>query len=247
MLWGLVVISLFGTVRCYNTDLAGALGGLPVVGPMVQPTQPPPAYVEAIGTPAPSTLPEADLAAWFPAEAPTDPYSAQLWREIDLFVTISGTNAGWAETCKKASEAAGASREANPKLAALACSSDPTVTQMQQFAAQALGAQAAVALWMKGELNGSLGAIHARQAELRVVCTAGVVARQGPGSTWSEACTKALDSAFTLGDGPATFTAIGEAFALAAAEIARLDPEVDAEPGYFGASSATSPTPTPAP
>lgn len=56
----------------------------------------------------------------------------------------------------------------------------PTVTQFQQFAVHLLAAQASLALWIKGENDGSLAAVQARQAELRVFCTTSVVARQGP-------------------------------------------------------------------
>jgi hypothetical protein len=237
-LFGLVLLSLVGTARLHNADFASALGGLPIVGPLVQPTPAPPAYIEAIGTPAAVTLPEADYAAWFPAEAPVDPYAVAVWKQVDAFVPVAGTKAGWAEACKAVGAVAGSDRTANPRLAALACSSDPTVTQMQQFALHVLGAQASVALWIKGEPNGSVGAIQGRQAELRVFCSAEVIARQGPDSPWTEACDRALDAAYLAGDGPATFEALGEAYLAAAAEIARLDPEVDTEPGYFGAATA---------
>lgn len=239
-LWALVLLSFFGTARCYNADLADALGGLPIVGPMVQPTQPPPAYIETIGTPAPATLPEADYAAWFPAEAPADPYAVTVWKQVSQFAPIAGTKAGWTEACKAVSAAAGADRAANPRLAALACSSDPTVTQMQQFALHVLGAQASVALWIKGEPDGSVAAIQGRQAELRVFCATGVVGRQGPETPWAEACAKALDAAYATGDGATTFAALGEAYLLAATEIAVLDPDVDQEPGYFGSASGAA-------
>ena len=243
-LWALVLLSMLGTARCYNADLASALGGLPIVGPMVQPPEPVPAYVNAIGTPVAVELPAADYATWFPAEPAEDPYAVVVWKQIDAFVPVAGTKSGWAPACKAVSEAAGGDRAANAKLGALACSNDPTVTEMQQFALHVLGAQASVALWIKGEWNGSTGAIQARQAELRVLCTTSVIARQGPGSPWPSACEKALDAGYMAGNGPATFAALGEAYAAAAAEIARLDPETDAEPGYFGTAS---PTATPAP
>lgn len=232
-LFAVLLVSFLGTAQCYNADLVTALGGLPVVGPMVQPTQPPPAYIETIGTPAPARLPEVDYAAWFPAETPGDPFVLSTWQQIDRFVPVAGTRTGWPEACKAVSGAAGSDRAASPLLGALACSSDPTVTQMQQFALHVLGAQASVALWIKGEPNGSIGAIQARQAELRVFCTAGLIARQGPESPWPAACEKALDASYLSGDGPATFAALGEAYRAAATEIAALDPEIDAEPGYF--------------
>ncbi|MBK9341487.1 MAG: hypothetical protein IPN07_00270 [Dehalococcoidia bacterium] len=42
-----------------------------------------------------------------------------------------------------------------------------------------------------------------------------------------------MDAAYLAGDGPATFDALAGAYLLAASEIARLDPEIDAEPGTF--------------
>jgi len=238
-LWALVLLALLGSARCYNADLASALGGLPIVGPMVVAPEKTPAYLDAIGTPVTPALPEADLATFFPAEAPTDPYDAPRWGQVAEFVTLSGTPSGWALTCKAASDAAGADRAASPLLGALACSSNPTVTQFQQFAAHVLGAQASLALWIKGAPNGTLAAIQGRQAELRVFCTTGVVARQGAeNTTWAEACTGALDAAYLDGDGPATFEALATAYTAAATEIARLDPETAQEPGYFGTAPA---------
>lgn len=238
-LFALILLAFLGTARCYNAALASAFGAVPIVGAMVQPPDAAPAYLKAVGTPAPSTLPESDPATWFPAEAPADPYSAALWRDIKLFATIAQTQQGWTDACKKISGAVGEDRTASPKLGALACSSDPTVTQFQQFAVHLLAAQASLALWIKGENDGSLAAVQARQAELRVFCTTSVVARQGPPETaWSQACAKGLDASYLKGDGPATFTALGDAYTLAANEIAKLDPKVSQEPGYFGAAAA---------
>ncbi|MGE0601440.1 MAG: hypothetical protein AB7J35_18495 [Dehalococcoidia bacterium] len=240
-LFGLLLLSFIGTARCYNADFASAVGGLPIVGPIVVPTQPVPEYVKAIGTPAAATLPEAKYEAWFSAEEGADPLDVAVWKEIEAFVPIASSKAGWAEACKAVGAVAGGDRAANANLGALACSSDATVTQMQQFAVKVLGAQAAVALWIKGELNGSTGAIQARQAELRVLCATSVIARQGPAATtWTDACEKVMDASYLEGDGPATFTAIGEAYAAVAAELAILDPEIDQEPGYFGATDASA-------
>ena len=44
-----------------------------------------------------------------------------------------------------------------------------------------------------------------------------------------------MDPAYLTGDGPTTFAALADAYLLAAIEIARLDPEIDAEPGTFSA------------
>ncbi len=240
-LFALILLAFLGTARCYNADLAAAFGAVPIVGAMVQPPDAAPAYLKAVGTPAPSTLPESDPATWFPAEPPADPYNAALWRDIKLFATIAQTQQGWTDACKKISGAVGEDRTANPKLGALACSSDPTVTQFQQFAVHLLATQASLALWVKGETDGTLAAVQARQGELRVLCTTSVVARQGPPDTaWSKACAKGLDASYLKGDGPTTFTALGDAYALVAAEIVKLDPKVAQEPGYFGAAAAAA-------
>jgi hypothetical protein len=47
-----------------------------------------------------------------------------------------------------------------------------------------------------------------------------------------------MDAAYLGGDGPTTFTALGEAYTLAAAEIAKMDAEIDQEPGFFGPAAA---------
>ena len=231
-----VVLALFSTIRCYNADLAASLGGLPIVGPMIDPPAVAPAYVKTIGTPAAQALPEADFTAWFPADPATDPYNPALWTVIDAHMFAAGTQAGWAEVCKKLAGAAGADRAANPQLGALACSDNGTVTQLQRFAVGVLAARASVALWLTGAPGGTIGAIQGRQGELRVLCTSSVVSRQGPANgPWQQACTKALDAAYLTNDGAATFAALGAAYTLAAAELARLDPTIDQEPGYFGA------------
>jgi len=243
-LFALILVAFLGTARCYHADLGAAFGSAPIVGPMVQPPETAPDYLKAVGTPAPVTLPEADVATWFPAEPPADPYSPATWQGIQAFATVAQTPDGWIAACKKVAETAGTDRTANPKLGALACSADPTVTQFQRFAVQVLGAQASLALWIKGDAGSSLAAVQARQAELRVTCATSVVGRQGPATTpWAEACTKALDASYLSGDPPATFTALAAAYELAANEIAKLDPAIATEPAFAGAAA----TPTAAP
>lgn len=229
-----VVLALLATARCYSADLAGALAGVPIVGPMVSPPASTPGYVSNIGKPATATLPETDFSKWFTLDAP-DPYDVTLWTSIESFLANTTTQAGWTEACKKVSAAAGSGRSANPPLGALACSGDGTVTQLQGFAAKLLAAQAMVALWLKGAPGASTGAIQARQGAIRLACAVDVVARQGgSGSAFAQACAKALGVAYLSGDGATTFTALGEAYRLVAGEIARLDPTIDPEPGYFG-------------
>lgn len=229
-----VVFALVTTARCYHADYAASLSSVPIVGAIVSPPPAVPAYVNTIGTAAAVAVPETDLTKWFPTDATVDPLDPTVWSSIDAFLASTGTQAGWAETCKKAGTAAGADRSANPKVAALACSSDASVTQFQQFAAKVLATQAAVALWLKGAPGGTLSAIQGRQGEVRVLCGTGLVARQPATSPFVEACAKALDASYLANAGDATFAAIGDAYALIAGELAKLDPTVDAEPGYFG-------------
>lgn len=235
-LWGLLLLSLFGTARCANADFATALGGVPFVGPMVVPQPTTPAYLEAIGTPAPATLPDLDFAVWFAADPAPNAAASETWQQMDL-VAVAGTTTGsWAEICKKAGTASGADRAAAPLPGALACSTDATVTQMQRFALELLGLRAAVGLWMRGDRP--IAAIQARQGQVRLTCSTHVIARQGPGvNPWTQACALALDAAYLAGNGPATLDAVIAAYVAVAGEIARLDPEVDAEPGYFGAAA----------
>lgn len=232
----LVALALLGTARCYAADPEQALAGLPIVGPIVAPGAATPSYVEAIGTPAAASLPEAPMDAWFQPAADADPLDVATWSAIDAFLGHTTTHANWAEACKQASQAVGAERTANPRLAALACSSDGSVTALQRFAANVLSARARMALFIKGAPGSSIGAIQSRQAEIRLACEVGFVSRQaGAGSPYTEVCAKALDPAYLVGDSPATFAALGEAYDLLAAEIARLDPTVDPEPGFFEA------------
>ena len=231
----LVALMLVGTGRCYASDIEATVSGLPVVGPMVDPPPGYPAYVDTIGTPAPSGLPEADLSTWFAADQ-ADPYDVTLWREVATFVAVMDTPKGFAEACKAAGAAAGTDRASNPALAALACSSDGTVTQLQHFAAGLLALRAEVALWYRGAPGASLGAIEARQGELRLQCEIGVGARQGAGSVYEQACAAALVPAT---DPPALFAAIGTAYTAVAGDIATRDPDIDSEPGYFQPAAAT--------
>ncbi|MEX0782162.1 MAG: hypothetical protein WD557_05890 [Dehalococcoidia bacterium] len=233
-----VALSLAGTTRCYSADPEATLAGVPILGAMVATAPQTPAYVETIGTPAASALPEADLATWFQPAEGADPYDVPTWQAIDAFAAHSSTPAGWTELCKAAGAAAGSDRAANPKLGALACSDDGSVTQLQRFAADLLSAQSRVALYLKGAPDTSVAAIQARQSEIRLACTYGAPSRQGgEGSVLAQACTAAQDTAYLHGDAAATFAALGAAYELVANEIARLDPTVDPEPGFFEADA----------
>src|SRR5690606_38715220 len=156
-----------------------------------------------------------DISTWFQPQdadgdtdsvsAATDPYDPVRWAGIAAFLAESGTRAGWAETCAAAASAAGSDRTEAPLLGALACSDVPSVTLAQQFAARVLAAQAEVALWIRGARDATPTTVAALQGEIRLVCTTGVIAREGPESPYAEACTLALDSSHLTGDGPATF------------------------------------------
>ena len=230
LLLGFVLLS---TARCYGADLEASLGGLPIVGPMVAPAAAEPAYIATIGTPAPAAPPETDLALFFPAES-TDPYDVARWSTVRSFLAASHTQSGWTEVCKKAAEAAGADRAAKPQLGALACSNDGSVTAMQQFAARVLEAQASLALYIKAAPGAGQSAVQGVQGELRVICTTGILGRQGGAdSPWGLACAAALDTAYLAGDAPATFAKLGEAYASGAALLAAADATIDDAPGYF--------------
>lgn len=231
----LVVLSLFLSARCYNADMVGALGGLPIVGPMVSPPPATPGYVTAMGTPATTTLPDTDPAKWFVTDASTDPYDATKWTAIQAYLANASTQVGWAEVCKKVAGSAGADRSAKAQLGALACSADPSVTRLQTLAVDILRAQAVTALWIKGAPGGSLGAIQGVQGEIRIFCATDITSREGADSPLVQACAKALDTSYVSGDARATFTAFGDAYTLAATEIAKRDPKTAQEPAYFDA------------
>lgn len=228
----LVALLLAGTARCYRSDPAATIAGLPIVGAIVNPPPTTPAYVDTIGTPAANPLLETDLATWFDPAA-EDPYDVARWQQIRAFVAAMGTKDGFAEGCKQAATAAGADRAAKPEIGALGCSDDGTITQLQRFAVQELALEAEVVLWYRGVPGASVGAIESRQAEVRLACSYDVVARQGPSSPFAQACALALGTAYREGDAPATLTALGEAYRLTAGELARLDPTIEQEPGYF--------------
>ena len=234
-MYAVVALALLGSAKCYNADLAASLAGVPVVGAMVSPPPAVPAYVNAIGTEAPSSLPSSDLKTWFPTDTTADPYDPTMWTAVRDFLANTGTQAGFSEACKKATDAAGGDRSASPALGALACSADPSVTALQAFPLAILAIRAEVALWVKGAPGSSIGAIQARQSELRLLCTTDTHLRLGgPTGPFGDACTKALDTSYLTGDAAATFTATGDAYTAVAAEIAKRDPKTAAAPTYFG-------------
>lgn len=235
--WVVLALLFLGTARCYTADLAAGVAGVPVVGPMLVPPPTTPAYVQAIGTPAPVELPEADVAAWFPAEGGWKGVPPAQWQAMALAAAAAGTPAGWAELCAKASAAAGADRAAAPLPGALACSDDPALTSVQRVALQLFDLRAALGLWLNGAPNGSIGAVQARQGGLRLLCATTAPGRVDPAAL-AAACAKGLDAAYLAGDGAATMAAVEEAYAGLAAAIAAADPTVEGEPAVYGAQAA---------
>lgn len=237
-----VALMLLGVARCYSANLD--VSGLPPGGG--SPAAVAPAYSASIGTPAAVTLPEIDFAKWFSPEGAegvrADPYNSTAWSQVDAFFAASRTQAGWTGACKKAAEAAGADRSAKPEIGALACSADPAVTPIQRFAVQVLGARAEVALWIRGVPGHGQGGVSGRQGEIRLMCAIDVIAREGGAdSVYAQACAKALDTSYLSGDPAVTFTALGEAYMLVAAEIVARDPGVASEPAYYPTAAEKAP------
>ncbi len=212
------------------------VAALPIVGPLLepQPAQQSPKYVSSIGTPAAVTLPETDFATWFPEKPRTDPYETPFWTVVDKVTGNASTSGGWAEVCKKVSTATGADRTAKQKLGALACSDDPTVTQLQRLVVLVLNAQAGLALSVKGVPEFGLGTLQGRQGEIRVICII-ETARLGVDSAVAQACGKALDLSYLAGKPADTFTSLGEAYTLLATAVATQSPKTAAEPATFEA------------
>lgn len=232
---GAVAVLLFGTASCYQLDVEDSPVAALVFPSPVTPT---PAYVEAIGTPAAVSIPEADYADWFPgaAEPETSPPGLAAWQEMAAFQAAASTAEAWAEACAEVSPVAGSDRAAEPLLGALACSDDPSVTAIQRFNLLILGARAHTELWMRGVPGFNTAGIEARLGQVRNACNGDVAGRDAAdGSPFQQACALAGDSSYREGDGAATFEALGEAYAVMAAEIARRDPTVDPEAAFFGA------------
>lgn len=112
---------------------------------------------------------------------------------------------------------------------------DASVTALQPFATGILARRAEVALWIKGAPGSSLGAIQGRQGELRLLCSPETLGRLGgEAGPFGQACAKGLDVSYLTGDGAATFAAMGDAYTLVAAELAKRDPKTVAAPVFFG-------------
>jgi len=224
------LIGLITLMRVYGANWDNAFASLP----FTQSAAAAPASVASIGKAAAPSLPDTDFKTWFSTDPSVDPYDAPTWTAIAAMTANAGDQPGWTQVCKKVDSAAGADRTANPLLGALACSDSPAVTALQQFAVDLLSAQAMVALWVDHAPGTSTAAIAAREAQIRTDCATIVPAAQGDASSpLSTACSRAADTAYLSGDAKTTFTALGDAYALVAAEIAKESPKVAQDPVYF--------------
>lgn len=234
---GVVAALLLGTASCYQLDVEDSpVAALVVPAPMT----PTPEYVSAIGTPAAVTIPDAAYDTWFASKTDPEagPYDTTAWQEVAAFQSAAATDPGWAEACREINSAAGSDRAAEPLIGALGCSDDPSVTVIQRFALLVLGARAHTALWMRGVPGFNTASIEARLGQVRNACNGDVAGRDAAGgSPFAQACTLAGDASYREGDGSGTFEALGQAYALLAAEIARRDPTVDSEAAFFGAAT----------
>lgn len=235
--WVVLALLFLSTARCYTADLAAGVGAVPFVGPILVPPPGEPAYVQAIGTPAPVELPESEVEGWFPAEESPDGIERGDWEGMALAAAAARTPEGWKELCGRASAATGQDRAAKPLPGALACSDDPTVTAAQRLAVQLLDLWGTLGLLFVGAPGSSVSAVQARQAELRVVC-AGVPPGAFPAGVVEDVCARALDAGYLAGDARGTLASVKEAYAALAAAIAARDPTTETEPGTFDAPAA---------
>jgi hypothetical protein len=228
------LLALITAARCYSANWDAAVASLP----FPQAATSAPASLASIGKSAAPSVPDTDFTKWFSTDPAVDPYDPAIWTAITAVAATAGNQAGWTAVCAKVGGAAGSDRTANPRLGALGCSDAPAVTALQQFAVDLLAAQASVALWIDHAPDASVPAITSRQAQVRMDCDTlvpGLGAAAVP--PLSTACTGALNTAYLSGDGNTTFTALGDAYALIAGEIARQSPKVAQSPVYFDTKS----------
>lgn len=238
--WVVLALLFLSTARCYTADLAAGVGAVPFVGPILVPPPATPAYIAAMGTPAPAEPVEPDFAAWFPAEGGWQAVKPADWQAMLIAAAAAGTPEGWKALCAKAAAAAGSERAAQPLAGALACSADPAVTAAQRIGLQLFDLRAAVGAWLAGAPNGSIGAIQARQAALRLLCATAAPGKLDAAAA-AEACAKGLDAGYLAGKGAETMAAVEAAYAAYAAALAQADPQTAAEPAVFAAGDAAAP------
>ena len=231
-----VVLVFVGVLRLSTADFENV--SIPFMSPAVA-ANPALISAEALGTPAAVSLPESDPATWFSGSTAADGSADVPWDDIQEFLAAASTPGGWAEACKSLATAAGTDRSANPPLGALACSDDPTVTELQRFAVELLAAQSEVALFLRGANGHDAGAVAGRLAEVRHSCANGLPSRQaGAESAYLVACEMSLEPLNLPGDAEALQIALGEAYGLVALDLAVRDPEIDAEPPAIASKDA---------
>lgn len=224
------LLALITAARCYSANWDSAVAALT----FTQVAASAPASLDSIGKSAAPSMPDADFTKWFSTDPAADPYDPRVWADIASVTATARNEAGWTAVCAKVGAAAGADRTLKPALGALGCSEAPAVTSLQQFAVDLLEVQAAVALWIDQAPDASVPGIASRQAKVRLDCTTLVQPlAASAGSPFTVACARAGDGAYLTGDAKTTFTALGDAYALVAAEIARQSPKVASTPAYF--------------
>ena len=229
--FALLLLSFIGTARCYHTDFAAAVGGVPFVGPIVVPPDPTPEYVAAIGTPAPlEPLAEPNVETWWPEDTEE---TASTLRDARAWLVAGQNAAGWTELCAAAGDAAGAERDASaPNVSALGCSDDPSVTRLQQFAILVLRLDPELQRYLGGVPGSSQAEFEATLAQVRVECVAGYASRVIRTEAVAAAC--ALPDAWGAGgDAAALLETVRAVYTRLATEVASLDPTVDDAPSFF--------------
>lgn len=235
--WVVLALAFLATARCFTADPTVGVAAIPVVGPMIVPATTP-AYLAAIGTPAPIELPETDPNGWF-AEGDEQAPDLAGWQAMAAAAAAARTPAGWAAFCAKVAAAVNelapgseAARREAPLLGALACSADPSTTLVQRLALDLFELRAVVMLWSLGAPNGTVAAIQSRQAGLRLTCAGLPVGVIDPAAVRT-ACAEALDTSYLAGDAAKTRAAVEAAYAAVAAAIAERDPAVQDAPATF--------------
>lgn len=231
--FALLLLSFAATARCYNADIPSAVASVPFVGPMIIPPDAPPAYVEAIGTPAPvEDLPASEVGTWWPEE-PDDARST--FSGMRTWLVAANTTSGWAALCGAATREVGGDREkAEVQLAGLACSADPSVTRLQQFAALVLRLDPETQLFLSGAPGSSRADIESTLAQIRVECSVGYASRALPVPAVAAACALPDSSnALAQGDTVAFLQEVVDAYHALAEEVVAQSPETAPEPAFF--------------
>ncbi len=234
--FALLLLSFVATARCYQTDFAAAVGGLPVVGAMVIPPPTTPAYIESIGTPTPlDAMPDPGVETWWP-ENPEDVQSTR--SQARTWLVAASTPSGWAALCGAATRAVGADRAVEPvQLAGLACSDDPSVTRLQLFAVLVLRLDPETQLYLDGAAGSSRADIESTLAQIRVECGAGYASRAVFVPAVLGACgLPGSPKAPARGGAVGLFPEVVDTYRALAEAVVEASPKTAPEPAFFGAS-----------